>query len=73
MDPEPFKNKDGSIREKEKIGFIWARIKPTIHNEIKRVGALSRVTIYTNFKQAVLNAKDAVRNQTSSGKKLGGS
>jgi len=27
IDLEPFKNKDGSIYKKEKIGFIWARIK----------------------------------------------
>ena len=40
MDLEPFKNKDGSIYKKEKIGFIWARIKPLIHDKIKRVGAL---------------------------------
>ncbi len=72
MDPEPFKNKDGSIREKEKIGFIWARIKPSIRDEIKRVGALSRVTTYADFERAVLNAEDAVRNQTSSGKNPGG-
>jgi hypothetical protein len=50
MDLEPFKNEDGSICKKEKIGFIWARIKPVIYNEIKRVGALLRVTIYTDFK-----------------------
>jgi hypothetical protein len=29
---------------------------------MKHVGALSRITIYTDFKRAVLNAKDAVRN-----------
>jgi hypothetical protein len=40
MDLEPFKNKDSSVRKKEKIGFIWARIKPAIYNKIKRVGAL---------------------------------
>ena len=40
MDPEPFKNKNSSIYKKEKIGFIWARIKPLIHNKIKHVGAL---------------------------------
>ena len=40
MDPEPFKNKDSSIYKKEKIRFIWARIKPLICDEIKRVGAL---------------------------------
>jgi hypothetical protein len=62
MDPEPFKNKDSSIREKEKIRFIWARIKPLIYNKVRRVGALLRITIYTDFKQAVLNAKEAVRN-----------
>jgi hypothetical protein len=72
MDPEPFKNEDGSVREKEKIGFIWARIKPAIRDEMKRVGALSRVTTYADFERAVLNAEDAVRNQTSSGKKPGG-
>ena len=62
MDLEPFKNEDGSVYKKEKIRFIWARIKPIIYNEINRVGALSRVTIYTNFERAVLNAKDVVRN-----------
>ena len=62
MDLEPFKNKDGSIYKKEKIRFIWARIKLPIHNEIRRVGALARITIYTNFERAVLNAKEAVRN-----------
>ena len=62
MDLKPFKNKDGSIYKKEKIGFIWARIKLVIYNEIKRVGALPRITVYMDFKQAVLNAKDAVRN-----------
>jgi len=36
------------------------------------VGALLRITIYTDFKRAVLNAKEAVRNQTSSGRNLGG-
>ena len=40
MDLKPFKNKDGSIHKKEKIGFIWARIKPVIYNKIKRVEAL---------------------------------
>ena len=40
MDPEPFKNRDGSICKKEKIGFIWARIKLAICDEMKRVGAL---------------------------------
>ena len=62
MDLEPFKNKDSSIRKKEKIGFIWARIKSLIYNKIRRVGALARITIYTNFERAVLNAKEAVRN-----------
>ena len=62
MDLEPFKNEDGSVYKKEKIGFIWARIKPIICDEIKRVGALSWVTIYADFKRAVLNAKDTVRN-----------
>jgi len=50
MDSEPFKNKDNNIREKEKIGFIWARIKLAIRDEIKRVEALLRITIYINFK-----------------------
>ena len=40
MDLEPFKNRDGSIYKKEKIRFIWARIKLVIYNKIKRVGAL---------------------------------
>jgi hypothetical protein len=40
MDLKPFKNKDGSIYEKEKIRFIWARIKLLIYDEIKRVGVL---------------------------------
>jgi len=40
MDLKPFKNRDGSICEKEKIGFIWARIKLLIYKEIKCVGAL---------------------------------
>ena len=62
MDLEPFKNKDSSIRKKEKIGFIWARIKPPIYNKIRRVGALARITIYANFERAVLNTKEAVRN-----------
>jgi len=72
MDLEPFKNEDSSIYKKEKIRFIWAKIKLAIYNKIKRVGALSRITIYADFKRAVLNAKNMVRNQTSSGKKLGG-
>ena len=62
MDLKPFKNKDSNIREKKKIKFIWARIKLVIYDKIKCVGALSRITIYTNFKRAVLNAKDVVRN-----------
>ena len=62
MDLEPFKNEDGSVRKKEKIRFIWARIKIAVRNEIKRVGVLSRITIYTDFERAVLNAEDAVRN-----------
>ena len=72
MDPEPFKNRDGSIREKEKIGFIWARINPPIRDEMKRVGVLSRITTYADFERAVLNAEDAVRNQNPSGRKPGG-
>ena len=62
MDLEPFKNKDGSVYKKEKIGFIQARIKLAIRDEIKRVGALLRITVYANFERAVLNAEDAVRN-----------
>jgi hypothetical protein len=62
VDLEPFKNKDSSICKKEKIGFIWARIKLLICNEMRRVGALARITIYTDFERAVLNAKEAVRN-----------
>jgi len=73
MDPEPFKNKDGSVCEKEKIGFIWARIKLAIRDEMKRVGALPWITVYADFERAVLNVEDVVRNQTSSGKKPGGS
>ena len=72
MDLEPFKNKNSSVRKKKKIGFIQARIKLAICNKIKRIGALPRITIYTDFKQAVLNTKDAVRNQTSFSRKLGG-
>ncbi len=72
MDPEPFKNKNGSIYKKEKIVFIWARIKPLIHDEIKCVGALLWVTIYTDFERVVLNAEDIIRNQTFSSKNLGG-
>jgi len=37
------------------------------------MGALLRITVYMDFEQAVLNAKNIVRNQTSSSKKLGGS
>jgi hypothetical protein len=62
VDLEPFKNKDSSIYKKEKIRFIWARIKLLIYDKIRRVGALARITIYTDFKQAVLNAKEVVRN-----------
>ena len=62
MELEPFKNKDSSVRKKEKIGFIWARIKILVYNEIKRVGVLSRISIYADFERAVLNAKDIVRN-----------
>ena len=50
MDLKPFKNRNGSICKKEKIGFIWARIKLPIRDKIRRVGALARITIYTNFK-----------------------
>jgi len=49
MDLEPCKNRNSSICKKEKIGFIWAKIKLLIYEEIKRVGALSWITIYTNF------------------------
>ena len=47
---EPFKNRDSSIYKKKKIGFIWARIKLAIYNKIKRIGALQRITAYTDFK-----------------------
>jgi len=40
MDLKPFKNKNNSIRKKEKIRFIWARIKLIIYNKIKYIGAL---------------------------------
>jgi len=40
MDLKPFKNKNSSICKKEKIKFIWAKIKLLIRDEIKRVGAL---------------------------------
>ena len=69
MDPEPFKNRNSNIHKKEKIGFIWARIKSSIHNKIKHVGALAQITIYANFEQAVLNAKDTVKNQNPSSRK----
>ena len=62
MDLKPFKNRDGSIYKKEKIKFIWARIKLLIYNEMKRVGALLWIIIYTDFKQAILNTEDVVRN-----------
>jgi hypothetical protein len=62
VDLEPFKNKDSSVRKKEKIRFIWARIKPPICDKMRHVGALARITIYANFKRAVLNAEEAVRN-----------
>ena len=38
---------------------------------MKCIGVLSQITIYTNFKWAVLNIKDIVRNQNPSSKKLG--
>ena len=72
MDLEPFKNKDGSIYKKEKIRFIQARIKLVIYNKMKRVRALLWITIYADFERAVLNAKNAVRNQNSFGRKPGG-
>ena len=50
MDLELFKNKDGSIRKKEKIKFIWARIKLLIYDEIKHIEIILWITIYTNFK-----------------------
>jgi len=50
MDLKLFKNKDSNIYKKEKIRFIWARIKLVIYDKIKRVGALSWITIYINFK-----------------------
>jgi len=62
MDLKPFKNKNGSICKKKKIGFIWARIKLTICDEIKYMEALLRITTYINFKWVVLNAKDIVKN-----------
>ena len=71
MDLEPFKNKDGSIYKKEKIGFIWARIKPLIHDKIKRVEVLSWITIYADFERAVLNAENVVKNQNPFGRNLG--
>jgi len=62
MDLKPFKNKDSSIYKKENIRFIWARIKLVIYNKIKYIGALLRITIYIDFKRAVLNAKDIIKN-----------
>ena len=50
MDLKPFKNKNSSIYEGGKIRFIWARIKLVIYNEIKRIGALVRITVYADFK-----------------------
>ena len=50
MDLEPFKNKNGSIYKKEKIRFIWAKIKPLIYDEMKRIRVLLWITIYANFK-----------------------
>ena len=50
MDLRPFNNEDGSIYKKEKIGFIWAKIELVICYKIKHVGALLRITIYTDFK-----------------------
>jgi len=50
MDLKPFKNKDNSIYKKEKIKFIWVKIKLVIYNKIKYLKALSRITIYINFK-----------------------
>ena len=35
---------------KKKIKFIQAKIKPLIYNKIRHIGALVRITIYTNFK-----------------------
>ena len=48
--------------KKKKFKFIWAKIKLLIYDEMKRVGALSRITIYIDFEQVVLNAKDVVKN-----------
>jgi hypothetical protein len=62
VDLEPFKNEDSSICKKEKIGFIWARIKLPIRDEMRHVGALARITTYADFKRVVLNAEEAVRN-----------
>jgi hypothetical protein len=50
MDLKPFKNKDGSVYKKEKIRFIWARIKPVIYNKIKYIRALPQITAYADFK-----------------------
>jgi len=62
MDLKPFKNKNNNIYKKEKIGFIWAKIKLIIYDKIKRIKALLQITIYTNFKRAVLNTKDIIKN-----------
>ena len=50
MDLKPFKNKNGNIHKKEKIRFIWARIKPLIYDKMKRIGVLLWITTYANFK-----------------------
>ena len=50
IDLEPFKNRDGSIYKKEKIRFIWARIKLVIYNKIKYIEALPQITVYMDFK-----------------------
>ena len=39
---------------------------------MKRVGVLLQITMYTDFKQAVLNAKYTVKNQNPFSRKLGG-
>ena len=49
MDLEPFKNRDGSVYKKEKIRFIWARIKLVIYNKIKHIEALLQITAYIDF------------------------
>jgi len=38
---------------------------------MKHVGALTWITIYTDFKQAVLNAKNIVKNQNPFSRRLG--